>query len=139
MVSFSICVDLTGNLGEDILSKIRQVIRDSLDLHPEGGHLLLPSLASSLPLPHVMGPTYRYLWVDKIGHSFSIQIETHNEEGGRGVPVLVWAIRRKVGHTLSAICMNTIMGRLKGVAEVKKLGLPKTVEKDMMKAFGRES
>eukprot|EP00092_Neocalanus_flemingeri_P053790 GFUD01063289.1.p1 GENE.GFUD01063289.1~~GFUD01063289.1.p1 ORF type:complete len:140 (+),score=36.93 GFUD01063289.1:127-546(+) len=139
MVSFSICIDLTCNLSEDMLSKIRQVIRDSLDLHPVDGHLLLPSLASSLPLPHVMGPVYRYLWVDKIGHSFFIIIATFNEEGKEGVPVVVWAIRRKVGHTLSAICMNTIMGRLNGLEEVKKLGLPKTLEKDMMKAFGRQS
>eukprot|EP00092_Neocalanus_flemingeri_P003480 GFUD01003729.1.p1 GENE.GFUD01003729.1~~GFUD01003729.1.p1 ORF type:complete len:138 (-),score=31.37 GFUD01003729.1:39-452(-) len=135
MVSFNICIDETGTQSVDILSAIRRVIRHSLELHPEHEKLIRQSMVCSLPLPHVMGPAYRYLWVDKIGASFFIIIATHCEGGGRGKPVLVWAIRRKVGDTLKDICMDTILGRLRVKMEVEKLGLPTILQRDLMAAF----
>ena len=139
MVMFSICVDEKGNQSEDIISSIRLTVRASLDLHPQNENLIRNHLATNLSLPGVMGPNYRYLWVDKIGSSFFIIIATHIEGGGRGKPVLVWAIRRKVGDTLRDICMDTIIWRLRKKIDVDSLGLPKTLRNDLIESFERIS
>ena len=138
MVSFNICIDETGNQSEKILTEIRRVVRDSLELNPIKENLIRDSLAISLALPGVMGDRYRYLWVDKIGMSFFIIIATHLEGGGRGKPVLIWAIRRKVGDTLREISMDTILGKLRGSEEISRLGLPETLQKDLKDAFDRK-
>ena len=135
MGSFKICIDDTGNQPDNILAAIRVVIEDSLEVSPSNENLIHQSLATSLPLSHVMGPYYRYLWVDKIGLHFFIIISTRLEGGGRGKHVLVWAIRRKVGNTLKGICMDTIMGKLKRKEEVERLELPKTLQNDLIEAF----
>ena len=138
MVSFNICVDEPGNQSDKILTEVRRVIRDSLELHPNKENLIRDSMCISLALPGVMGTFYRYLWVDKIGKSFFIIIATHMEGGGRGKPVLIWAIRRKVGDTLREICMDTILGKLKEREDIDRLELPKTLQSELKEAFDRK-
>ena len=138
MVSFNICVDETGNQSENILTEIRRVVRDSLELHPTNANLIRDSLAISLALSGVMGDKYRYLWVDKIGLHFFINIATRWEGGSMEKHVLICAIRRKVGDTLKEISMDTILGKLRGSEDMYILELPKTLQIDLKDAFDRK-
>ena len=137
MVSFKICIEDTGNQSDNIVTAIRIVIGDCLQVSPSNEKLIRQSLATSLPLSHVMGPYYRYVHVQKIGSHFFILIKTLLEGGGRGKHVIVWALRRKVGNTLKDICMDTIMGRLRRKEEVEMLGLPETLQIDFIEEFCR--
>jgi len=142
MGSFFIHVDDLGNQSDELLRKIRGAVWDTL-VTSNSDDYIRDNLRIALPLSKVMGVTYRYSWVDKIGRSLFIIIATNlrNEEGVvRGRPVLVWAIRRKVGQTLREICIDAILGRLKEKQDIEKLALelPRTVLSDMKETFDRK-
>jgi len=98
--------------------------------------LVRKCLATNLRQPHIMGSLYRFMWVDKVGHSYFIIIATNLEDGyGRGKPVLAWAVRKKRKMSLKEICIDVLKDAVETKEDIVQLGLPRCLEEDLCLMF----
>ena len=132
---FLISVEDTGNHPANVLSEIKRCLQKSFKVAPENLEQTRDSIAEKLKKPDVMGPLFRYLWVDEMGRNYFIIIATSLEDGkGRGKPILGWAVRKKM-RRLTELSLEVIGESLKEIEDIDKLGLPTLMEEDIAEVF----
>ena len=132
---FTIKLEDVGRHPEYVLSAIKNCLRLSFKTPPEILDKTRDSIAEKLKKPDVMGPLFRYLWVDEMGRNYFIIIATSLEDGkGRGKPILGWAVRKKM-RRLTELSLEVIGESLKEIEDIDKLGLPTLMEEDIAEVF----
>ena len=109
-----------------LVTDVRNSVRRSLDDRPEYVSSLKRNLVERL------GHNFPHIFVNKIGDSYFFIFSSDDSK-----PIHAWAIKKENRACLREDCIVAISDWIINIEDIKKLGLPKSLEFDLSDFYER--